>query len=540
MVGSPVRGEFVVGEEDGGILERLATMDLPVGAADGDADFDLAGGADGFPPLDSGGNLLGEFEVFDVEKAVGPDAAEEETGEVLVALFGVHDAVLAGVRAVGEGAGRGGGASGGVGPVGGGVGNLDEAVTGVADGPFREVGGGGVVGGVGADEVEDAVGGEVFDDRDVVVVGRFGSVEMEVVGHPAAAEVVDVAEGEPAGDVATETEIDAVVGCGVGEELVDGGAGGGGAVGGILEKRAADETAHGVGDEMALEFAGLDAVVDAFAGDGMRAGGADEGADSDDEFAETLGEMVDREALAFAEVGGGFVVVTKDGERRVGQGDVFSQEFPGFAGFGGGEVFAVDVGVVVAVGAVFSNAVDGLPDEFVLESDEGGFEEELAGFALADSALLGGADVEPHVGVGDGFVDLALGHGEATDVDDRVVGVEGIGHGGGELDGFAGDDDGGVRDGAGLGEPAAETGFQVVDDGDDAGAAVGEVDLRGSVLEAGGGVEAAFAVHEVLAGVDDDGVARLGMLEEDAGTGAVLPLGVAVGFVKVPSWIARR
>ena len=207
--------QVVVGAEHRGVFAHFAARHLPLATAHGDRDLELVRRAHGLALVEGFLHLDGQRDVVDVKDAVHAQPAEQEAREVLVALLGVHDAVVARVAAVHEGARRAHVLPVGARPVRGRVVDAYEAVAGLAGAPRRKAAQRRVVARVGADEVEDALGREVLHDRDVVALGQ-----AEVAGHLLAVEVVHVAEGEPGRHVAHDAHVDAVVRRGVGEELV--------------------------------------------------------------------------------------------------------------------------------------------------------------------------------------------------------------------------------------------------------------------------------------------------------------------------------
>ena len=108
------------------------------------------------------------------------------------------------------------------------------------------------------------------------------SLEAEIPGHALAVEVVHVAEGQPSRHVSHDPQIDAVVRRRVGKQLVHRRAGFGRMpLLGVLEERAADQSAHRMRDEVDPEVLG----VTPFSGIG-----ADLLAQPEDELVEPFGE----------------------------------------------------------------------------------------------------------------------------------------------------------------------------------------------------------------------------------------------------------
>ena len=132
--------------------------------------------------------------------------------------------------------------------------------------------------------------------------------------------------------------------------------------------------------------------------------GAEPVAQAQDQLAQPLREVRDRRRLALAEVLARLVVVAVDDDAAV--------RHHGVRAPGRDEVLAVQEDVVVAVVAH--------------EAHERRLEVEALDVAGPRHARLGRADVEAHVRVGDGLLDLALRRREAAHIDDRVVGMLGI------------------------------------------------------------------------------------------------------------------
>jgi hypothetical protein len=164
--------QFIIGAEDGRVLPDFAPGHLPLAAAHAGRDFKLIRGLDGLPFLVSLLHLDRQGDVVNIENAIDAQGAKQKAGEVLEALFRVHDAVVAGVAAVDEGARRGDVAAVGAGPMGGRVLDPHQSVAGRPDGPTRNAAHGGVVAGIGADQVEDPFRGEVLHDETSSPGGR--------------------------------------------------------------------------------------------------------------------------------------------------------------------------------------------------------------------------------------------------------------------------------------------------------------------------------------------------------------------------------
>ena len=174
-----------------------------------------------------------------------------------------------------------------------------------------------VVVGIGANDREDLVRGQEIGRKVLGIEARGRVVKAEFVGsqiliHAAAAKVIGVVDSEEVtdrfDDALTEIKTDAAVRGAIGEELSDLIAGRDGLVGVVaLDKGAADEAAHGMGDE-------------------EDAGGGDAGLleDKVDEVSEARGGFFDAEAAAAGLVKclRGRVVEAVDPDGLVGVGAV--------------------------------------------------------------------------------------------------------------------------------------------------------------------------------------------------------------------------
>ena len=96
--------KIIVGAEDSGVLTHLAACYLPLAAPHADRDLELVGRAHLFAVLETPLYFRRERDVVNVEYAVHAQRTKQESSEVLVAFLGVHDAVIARVAAVHEGA----------------------------------------------------------------------------------------------------------------------------------------------------------------------------------------------------------------------------------------------------------------------------------------------------------------------------------------------------------------------------------------------------------------------------------------------------
>ena len=315
-----------------------------------------------------------ERQVPDFQHAVDADVAEQEAAEILETFLRIHDAERAAVAAMNVGARRTRH-----------VGILD-AHQPVAQFAGEQAGGAErhiVVLAVGADQAEEPTRVEFPVKR---VDPGIPVLDVEILAHDVAVEVVHVPQAEETRNI-HPGHLDAIVRRGEREDLVDQPACRVAAGRAILEKAAADQSAHRMRHQIHPEILGFHLAVE-----------ADLVAHAQDEVAQSLRGIDDRGHLAGPEIRIGHIVVAMDD-------DALSRDRSGF------DLQAIPIDVAVAL--------------FQQSHDER-LEEHLAYRAVPGLACLGRTGFEPHVGGRGGFSDFRLRHRVTANVEDGIT--RGIGH----------------------------------------------------------------------------------------------------------------
>ena len=197
-----------------------------------------------------------------------------------------------------------------------------------------------------------------------------------------------------------------------------------------LQRVAKHVVSHRVGDEIDAEILGSHLIIQRFLGNRIHTPlVADQRSKSQNEIAQAFGEVFNRRRVAIAKGLGGLIIVAKDDDRLVRQGNIGTLRFFRIFQIRSSEVVAIYVDIVVTAIASDGTIRCFRPHDFIFEPHEGRFEEELAHLSIPDLPRFRRAEVEPHIRVGHRFFDFIMRGGKSTDVNDGMVGVMLMTHG---------------------------------------------------------------------------------------------------------------